>query len=187
MRRGFKAEAERHAAFYRKELQLKERDPLPSRDLASHLKIQLLTPQEIPGITEDLLEVLLNTGKDNWSAAILRCDDKEFIIYNPTHSPYRQESDLMHEIAHSICKHEFSELETTVSGGIIPLRKYDKEQEDEAGWLGACLQLPRPALFYYHKIKRMAIPDISKLFNASEKMVHYRLGVSGVKNMPWRG
>ena len=187
MKRGFKAEAERHAAFYRNELLLKERDPLPARDLAVHLKITLMTPSEIPGITDELLDVLLITGKNNWSAAILKCGEKEFIIYNPTHSPYRQESDIMHEIAHSICKHEFNELETTVAGGIIPLRKYNKDQEDEAEWLGACLQLPRTALFYYYKIKKLKVPEISQLFNASEKMVNYRLGISGVKNMPWRG
>jgi hypothetical protein len=186
VKRGFKAEAERQAIFYRKELQLKDKDPLSARDLAAHLKIQLLTPRDIPGITDELLGNLLVTGKDNWSGGILRVDDKEFIIYNPTHSPYRQESDIMHEIAHSICKHELSELEISFSGGIIPLRNYNQEQEDEAKWLGACLQLPKPALIYYYKIKKMTVPEISELFNASEKMVNYRLGVSGVKNMNWR-
>ena len=186
MKRGFKAEAERKAIFYRKELGLKDRDPLPARDLAAHLKIQLLTPEDVPGITDEMLENLLVVGKDNWSGGILRVDDREFIVYNPTHSPYRQESDLMHEIAHSILKHDLSELETSVSGGFIPLRKWDKQQEEEAEWLGAVLQLPWPALFHYYKIKKMKVSDISKLFTASEKMANYRLGVSGVKNMNWR-
>jgi Zn-dependent peptidase ImmA (M78 family) len=186
VKRGFKAEAERQAIFYRNELQLNDRDPLPARDMAANLNIQLLTPKEIPGISDGILENLLVFGKDNWSAGILRVGDREFIVYNPTHSPYRQESDLMHEIAHSILKHELSELETSVSDGFIPLRKWHEEQEEEAEWLGAVLQLPRPALFYYYKIKKMKIEDISKLFNASEKMVNYRLGVSGVKNMNWR-
>jgi IrrE N-terminal-like domain len=187
LKRGFKAEAERHAVFYRKQLRLTDRDPLPARELAAFLGIRLLTPLDIAGMSDELLEVLIEGEKDKWSAAILRCGNQELIIHNPTHSPNRQESDIMHEIAHSICKHELSELAADIAGGIIPLRKYDKDQEEEAEWLGACLQLPKPALFYYYKIKKMKVPEISQLFTASEKMISYRLGVSGVKNMPWRG
>lgn len=185
LKRGFKAEAERTAGFYRKLLELKEHDPLPARMLADKLEIKLLTPQDIPGIDDDLLDKLLIDGKDLWSAAIYRREEKQYIIHNPTHSPFRQESDLMHEIAHAICNHELNDLQTAIMGCIIPLRKYDQDQEDEAEWLGASMQLPQKALFHHFKIKRMNEAAISRHFNASEQMVRYRLGVTGVKKINW--
>ena len=51
----------------------------------------------------------------------------------------------MHEMAHLICKHKPAEL-VPVGGFPFSLREYDAVQEEEANWLGACLQLPRPAL-----------------------------------------
>lgn len=41
LKRGFKADAERKAAHYRKLLQLKEHDPVPARQLADYLGIEL--------------------------------------------------------------------------------------------------------------------------------------------------
>ena len=186
LKRGFKAEAERKASFYRQLLEFKEHDPLPSRKLAEKLEIKLLIPQDIPGMDDNLLDKLLVDGKDLWSAAIYQKEDKKYIIHNPTHSPFRQESDLMHEIAHAICNHELNNLETAIMDCVIPLRKYDQEQEDEAEWLGASLQLPQKALFHYYKIKKMDEAAISRHFNASEKMVRYRLGVTGVKKISWQ-
>lgn len=185
LKKGFKAEAERKAGYYRKLLELKEYDPLPVRLLAENLDITLLTPKDIPGISDELIHTLQVTGKNFWSAAIFMREEKKFIIHNPTHSPFRQESDIMHEIAHAICDHELKNLQTAMAGCIIPLRKYDQDQEDEAEWLGASLQLPWKALFHHHKIKKTSESEISRLFNASEQMVRYRLSVSGVRNMKW--
>jgi Zn-dependent peptidase ImmA (M78 family) len=181
LKRGFKAEAERLAAHYRKELGINEHAPLAARQLAEHMDILLLTPADIPGIDDEILRTLLVKGKDFWSAAIYRKEDREFIIYNPTHSLPRQESDLMHELAHAICKHELSDLESAIMGCIIPLRKYDEDVELEAEWLGACLQLPKKALLHHHIYKKVDVQGISSLFTASEKMVRYRIGISGVQ------
>jgi len=181
LKRGFKAEAEKLASYYRKLLGRKDYDPLPARFLAAELKIKLLTPQDIPGIDKELLHQLLVVGKDAWSAAIYRKEEKEFIIYNPTHSSFRQESDLMHELAHAICKHELNDLATAILDCVIPLRKYKEDQEEEAGWLGACLQLPQKALIHHYIFKKMNEDNISNLFNASAKMVDYRISISGVK------
>lgn len=186
LKRGFKAEAERKALYYRKELGLKDHDPLPARRLAEYLNIRILTPSDIPGISVELLDTLLNQHKGCWSAAIFIRNDKEYIIYNPTHSANRQESDLMHEIAHAICGHELKELESAIFGCVIPLRKYDHEQEAEAECLGACLQLPKSALFHYHHIKKKTPEQISEVFTASSQMVRYRLSISGVTKIKWR-
>ena len=180
LKHGFKADAERKALYYRELLGLKEYDPLSASRLAEHLNIQILVPSDIPGITDDLLHLLLDIGKDNWSAAIFYRGDKKFIIHNPTHSIYRQESNLMHELAHAICDHELAELETALTNCVIPLRKYDKTQEAEAECLGGCLQLPQKALFRYHHILKKNQTEISEIFTASKEMVRFRLSISGV-------
>ena len=180
LRRGFKADAERIALEYRQLLGLKKHDPLPAQQLADHLHVRILVPSEIPGITLDVLDPLLIKGKDCWSAAIYLRNEKKYIIHNPTHAPCRQESNLMHELAHAHCNHPIGDLETAVAACMLPLRKIDDEHEAEAECLGACLQLPKEALFHYHNILKKTTAEISRMFNACKPMVEFRLRMSGV-------
>lgn len=187
LKRGFKADAERIAKQYRLELGLKEYDPLPALQLAKHLGVRIIVPSEIPGITDDILDILLHEpGKNHWSAAIYEKNDKKYVIHNPTHSSNRQESNLMHELAHAICGHQLDDLETVVTGFILPLRKYNEVQEAEAECLGAVLHLPQKALFHYHHILRKTTDEISDEFRASKEMVRFRLGTSGVTKIKFK-
>ncbi|MBL7738482.1 MAG: ImmA/IrrE family metallo-endopeptidase [Chitinophagaceae bacterium] len=186
LQRGFKAQAERTSLFLRAQLGLKEYDPLPAQQLAEYLNICVLTPIDIPGITDAILDLLLTTGKDCWSAAIFVRNNKEYIIHNPTHSSSRQESNIMHEIAHSVCNHELRDLETALHGCVIPLRQYDHVQEAEAEYMGGCLQLPQKALFHYHHFKKKNQDQIAEIFNASKQMVRYRLSITGVTKITLR-
>lgn len=52
--------------------------------------------------------------------------------------------------------------------------------EKEAEWLGGCLQLPRIALHYHYKVYGNSLKEIAEKFNASQDMVKFRLGVSGL-------
>jgi Zn-dependent peptidase ImmA (M78 family) len=181
LRRGFKSEAEKTALRYRSEIGIAAHSPLPAANLAEHLGISIMTPDEIKGISDEFLNLLLTApGKDAWSAAIFLKNDKKFIIHNPTHSLARQESNLMHELAHASCNHELCEMETALSGLVIPLRKYDHVQEAEAECLGGCLQLPQKALYHYHHILHKSSDEIAEEFTASKQMVNYRLGITGV-------
>ena len=54
-------------------------------------------------------------------------------------SESRIQSDIMHELAHVLLGHKMEEINPSLG---FPLRKYDQSQEDEAEWLGGCLQLP---------------------------------------------
>jgi Zn-dependent peptidase ImmA (M78 family) len=122
------------------------------------------------------------TGREaaTLSGGIFVKNNRSYIIHNPTHSPARQQSDLMHEITHEICGHELKELQTVLQGCVIPLRNYDQKQELEAECLGACLQLPKEAIFHYFCIKKNTPEQISRIFTASKQMVDYRLRISGV-------
>src|SRR3954462_3446399 len=89
-RRGFKTEAERIAAQCRYDLGLKDFQPLSAFSLAKHLNLEIVTPADIPGVSNDSLAALLNgDGASNWSAVTIGRDKPELIIYNSSHSPYR--------------------------------------------------------------------------------------------------
>lgn len=180
-KRGFKTEAERTSILFRKELNLKPHDFLCAFKLCEHLSIPILTPNEIDGLSPIYLENLLGKGSEIWSAATIPLDNNGYlIIHNPSHSLARQQSNLMHELAHIILKHTTSET-SLISGLGGLLRDYNVNQENEAEWLGASLQLPREALSWC-LYKGMSVNEISLRFNASEPMVKYRINITGVKN-----
>jgi Zn-dependent peptidase ImmA (M78 family) len=176
MRRGFKSQAEDKAVELRKLLGLTARDCLPARKLAAALGIVLKAPREIPGMPAEALRVLLRGEASGWSAVTLPSTDPVIVIYNASHTAPRQESDLMHEIAHVLCEHEGGSV--TTFGG-LPCRDYDPVQEEEAGWLGACLQIPRDGLLWCIK-NGWDTPAIAQHFGASLSQTIYRRNKTGV-------
>lgn len=176
MRRGFKTWAEEQATAFRLELGIRPDAPLPAERLAERLGACLLTPAEIPGMTPDLLEALLTRDTSGWSAVTVEFGDLPIVIYNVSHSLARQESDLMHEMSHIICKHPAMRM-VKIAG--LQMREYSEVQEEEATWLGGCLHLPRAAL--WNALRRgLTTAAIMERFNASEEMVRYRRNMTGV-------
>src|SRR5215211_6946139 len=106
MQRGFKTKAEQIACELRVRLGLPAHSPLPAKKLIAHLEVLVMQPGEIPGLRPELIHEMQNGSSDQWSAiTFYDALGKPFIIHNPRHAPTRQESDLMHEAAHIICKH----------------------------------------------------------------------------------
>lgn len=179
--RGFKTWCERYAAQKRAELGLKPSDPLDPFRLAENLGIRVWKPASIPGITPELLDVLLrNDGKTPscWSAVTLVERGKCIVILNTSHSSGRQASDLMHELSHRIREHKTREVEISATG-LMLVHDYDKAQEEEADWLSGCLLLPREALISI-KRRRLELPDAALAFGVSQRMLTYRLAMTGV-------
>jgi hypothetical protein len=178
MRRGFKTEAEKIAAETRRALGLSESSPLPARSLAKALDVVVMGPRDVPGMPEPLAEQMLFEFAERWSGITIPVDGQTLIIHNTTHAPTRQESDLMHELAHIICKHKPAKVEPP---GRLPWasRSYDPEQEEQAAWLGGVLQLPRPGLIA-SILEELDNPAIAARFGASLKMVEFRRNTSGV-------
>ncbi len=174
MNRGFKTQAEQQARDYRQALSIRSSQPLPAKSLAEHLGIHVISPDQIPGLDSSHADWLSNFDS-MWSAGAVAIPERNrvFIVYNSAHSGPRQESDILHEIAHIICKHA-----AAASGLNGIFRTYDKGQEEEARYLGACLQLPRDGLVWALR-HGMTKKQIAKHFGASEDLVRYRQNVTG--------
>lgn len=176
--RGFKSWCENVALEIRRELDLSKIDPLRPSELARYLNVELLTPNNIPGLSPKALKMLLRKHSDTWSAVTVSYGGRHVVIYNPTHSPARQSSDIMHELSHLIIGHNPAQVFLSQDGQIA-LRSYDQTQEQEAAWLSGCLLLPRDVLLY---IKRSGMTDqeACRVYEVSKDLLTFRLNVSGV-------
>ncbi len=178
LERGFKAWAERVSINLRRDLGLNSNDPLDPKCLADHLEVGLCTPRDIPGISKEVLTQLLQKDPWGWSAVSQIVKGKPLIIYNPKHRGGRQASDIMHELAHLILDHSPGKLIMSQDGGMV-MRSYDRKQEEEANWLAWSLLLPRDALVYSMR-SRLSLAEIAERYGVTEKLVTYRLQVTGV-------
>lgn len=178
MRRGFKSEAEKMAAVARTLVGVPEDFPLPARTLARAMGVVVIGPREIPGIPEPLATQMLFEFAKNWSGVTIPVEGQTVIIHNTTHNPARQESNVMHELAHLICEHKPARIDPP---GKLPWasRSFDREQEEQAAWLGGCLQLPRVGLVS-SLAKNLDNLAIGIRFGASPEMVRFRRNTSGV-------
>lgn len=182
---GFKKEAEGQSINLRIALGFETHSHLPAFQLAEHLGVKIITPNEIPGLSKQHLNNLLaKKTKGSWSAATIQHEDgSKIVIHNTSHDLTRQESNVMHELAHIIRGHEMK-----IVGNGNGLRDYNDAQENEAIWLGGCLQIPRAALIWAVK-RNMKIDEIANHYKASKQMVTYRINKEGIKQQfrNWSG
>lgn len=180
LERGFKTAAERTSASLRAELGLVVTDRLEPAALARYLAVELRKPADIPDIPQEVLHQLLEIDPSGWSAVTVLLPTKATIVYNPRHSPGRQASDIVHELAHLILGHEPARLIMSNDGALV-MRSYDQKQEDEASWLGWALLLPRDGLLSLRR-QNLSAAQIAGQLGVSETLVRYRLGVTGVES-----
>lgn len=159
------------ATNQRNHVSCKAFERLPARVLAQYLQATIFTPETVPNAEPEQVKILCNS--DNWSAGII-CKNPLWIVHNSRHAPTRQESNLMHELAHVILKHEMVGYDPKTG---MPLRQ--QQDEDEAVYLGGCLQIPKRGLLWAVQNK-MTLAQIVLHFNASEEMVKFRINVSGI-------
>jgi hypothetical protein len=179
LERGFKAWAERTATAVRRDLGLSVTQPLDPRRLAEHLDVRLISPQDIPGLPDDVRTQLLQADPWGWSAATLELGTATIVVYNPKKSKGRQASDIIHELAHVMLGHQPAQVVFSEDGQFAT-RTFDQRQEDEANWLGWALLLPREALMSARRA-RMAKAQIAELYGVTERLVDYRLQMTGVE------
>ncbi|HYG40565.1 MAG TPA: ImmA/IrrE family metallo-endopeptidase [Cytophagales bacterium] len=171
--RGFKAEAERLSESYRAHLKLSKFDPLDAFKLANFLGIPIVSFYDF--VDEQIASKLENTFDAMWMP---NADGDKIIIHNTKQSAFRQQSNLMHELAHIIRKHEIPD---EIKNLVVPLNLhyYNELHEQEAKYLGGCLQITRAGLFWALK-RKFTYEQISDYFGASVDMVRYRVNSTGV-------
>jgi Zn-dependent peptidase ImmA (M78 family) len=152
------------------QLGLKVYQPLLTSVLAQDLKATIHTPETLPDAEIEQVKLLSNSN--NWSAVII-CKNPLVIVHNSRHAITRQNSNLMHEFAHIILNHEMVPYDPSTG---LPQRR--QQDEDEAVYLGGCLQIPRRGLLWAIQ-KKMTIDRIALHFNASQDMVQFRMNVIG--------
>ncbi len=175
--RGFKSWCENTAVSIRSRLGLSKFESLDPWLLAQHLKVAILFPSNIPGLTNEVADYLKSSDGDEWSAVTIIYLGITVVVINQNHSVARQSTDIMHELAHLIRAHQPVQHFTNDSGFVI--RSFNKSQEDEADWLAATLLLPRTALFQIAR-SHYDIDQVCSEFKVSKMLLKYRLNVTGL-------
>jgi Zn-dependent peptidase ImmA (M78 family) len=183
MRRGFKAEAERLAARLRTELGATTEERLNLPILAAHVGVEIRTADQLVARTQ--LEKLEALQPGCFSAATFHLPDGRTVaVTNPVGTTSgRRNSDLAHELAHVLLKHEVRRIHRI---GDLSFFDCDPEQEEEANWLGGCLLLPR-ALVLADARRGLNAEAIAAKHDVSLPMARFRLNASGVHFQVARG
>lgn len=178
MRRGFKAWCERTAIDYRQTLGVPPTAALDPRQLADHLGVRVAVPEEIPTLSDAARRQLVEVDPGSWSAVTIARGSDRLVVLNSGNSEARQRSSLAHELSHLILNHTTDRTRLTREG-LLFRGTFDKEQEEEADWLGGCLLVPREGLLK----ARLRTPEASALatmFGVSGDMIAWRLQKTGV-------
>lgn len=180
-KKGFKKWAENTSLQLRNELSLECYEPLNAFNLCTHLNIPVLCPSSYKEFPVDQFEQLTKNDS-KWSALTMKNHEGiQFILHNTKHAPVRQQSNIMHELAHILCNHvPGQESDESIVLQKLGLRKYNKEHENEAEYLGGALQIPRDGLMK-HLFKGRSLEEIAEIHLCSTQIVQYRLFVTGAQ------
>jgi Zn-dependent peptidase ImmA (M78 family) len=174
VRRGFKAEAERLATRVRNEMGLAETDPLDAEALAKHVGASVRSADELT--TLDKLQALEDLQPGCFSACTFTIAQRHIVVYSPLASSGRTQSDIAHEVAHILLKHDVKTVETIGDQSFFTC---DPEEEQEANWLAGCLLLPR-SLLLRAASRGANVATIAAEYDVSEQMAAFRLRTTGV-------
>jgi len=178
--RGFKSWAERTSLAFRKELGVAVDACLRPELLADYLGVELWMPNQVPGITKDITDQLLNIDPWGWSAAGIEIEGRGIVIYNPLHSPGRRVSDITHELSHFILDHQPAKIILSADLDGMTMRSFNQKQEDEANCLAWTLLLPREGLVRA-KRRRLSVEQIAEQYGVTKSLVAYRVNATGVE------
>jgi Zn-dependent peptidase ImmA (M78 family) len=177
VQRGYHRWCENKAVELRLELGLEPHSCLLGKTLADHLNIEVISVRDIPDLSEKHLVHLTKNYASGFSAATVQVDGCKLILFNPSHSKARHEANVMHEIAHILREHTPIKMELV--HGVFLRQQYKKTDEEEAEWLGGCLQIPRTGLEWAYR-QNMLDTEILQHFQASKQMLIFRRNKTGV-------
>ena len=173
--RGFKAKANRIALRVRAQMGLTPIDPIDPAGVCAHFDIVLIRLSDLGGKSA----AFLGRAQSSFSAVTVPCGFKTGIVHNDSHHPYRQRSNICHELAHCFLGHECTpplteDGERVRDGGI----------EAEANFLAGALLIPNEAAI--HIVRQGLVPTAQRLYGVSQVMLEYRLRMSGARKIDER-
>jgi Zn-dependent peptidase ImmA (M78 family) len=166
------------SAAARQELSISPLDPLDPVRYAEHVGVHILTFDEL-SLPAKARRQLLEIDNASWSGMTIRESGLVGVLVNPTHSPERQASTMMHELSHVVLKHVPIRVDVSPAG-ILLVSEYSEDDEDEADWLSGALLLPRDALKHYRE-KGWPPAKIAAHFGVSSQMYEWRIRMTGVE------
>lgn len=167
-RRGFKAEANRISLRVREQVGLGPLDAIEPSEVCAHFEIELFRLTELDCDTSPFLRA----SRSCFSAVTVPRGSRTAIVHNDSHHPYRQRSNICHELAHCFLGHRCTPP-LTESGE----RARDGSVEAEANFLAGVLLIPNEAAI--HIVRQNLISAAQRIYGVSRAMLDYRLRVSG--------
>lgn len=167
---GFKAKANRIAVRIREQMGLTEIDPIDPEAVCRHFEIELIKLSELSVDCSDFL------GKSSsaFSAVTVPRGLNMGIVHNDSHHPYRQRSNIGHELGHCFLGHKFSPP-LTVAGERIR----DGSIEGEANFFAGALLLTNEGARYI--LMNGLLADAQERYGISKPMLDWRLNESGAR------
>ncbi len=179
LKHGFKANAERKSLELRTTLNRTDIDCLDAFELSNHLGVSVFCPSFFLG-KGALFNKLCSTSS-KWSALTMENESGEkLIIHNTIHAEVRQQSNIMHELAHILCEHKLPVMEIEFDFlQNFNLRIFNEDHEKEAEILGSTLQIPRSGLLKLLQLNKSK-EEIANNYKASLSLVQFRINNTGV-------
>jgi Zn-dependent peptidase ImmA (M78 family) len=178
--RGFKAQAERDAADLRKQLGKPEHARVDVGELADILGVTVISAETL--VERSRLEELEALQKFSFSAATFKVAERDIIVTNPLRGDARRASDVAHELAHILLKHELSEVRRIDD---YAFRTCRPDQEEQATAMGGTLMLPRPLLLRAAR-GGLGPDEIAEANGVTPDMARYRYNTTGVSRQTAR-
>lgn len=167
-RRGFKANANRIALRVRHSMGLDALAPIDPAEVCAWYDLKLVRLSEL-GCS---CPTLLGEDQSSFSAVTVPIGFMTAIVHNDSHHPYRQRSNICHELAHCFLGHQCTPPLTPAGE-----RAHDGGVEAEANFLAGTLLIPNEAAIY---IVQKGLTSIAQgLYGVSRPMLDYRLRISG--------
>ena len=173
---GFKAKANRIAVGIRHQLGVAEYEPIDVRELAAHLNLRIIPLSAFKERCAEQVSQLKNRDGGQFSAALVYLGKgRRIIIVNDDHSSARQNSDIAHEIGHTLLSHPLEGLSS-----MMDCRDFNQDLEDEASHLAGHLLIPNEAA--KHIINNMGNDLAQASYGVSRQMLDWRLNTSGARS-----
>lgn len=175
--RGFKEYAVDLSSKVRGQLGLSAFQRLEVSALAAHYNTPVIGFDQIDCDPRALQHFTVNRQR-SLSGFVLPVDDGFAIVVNPCHTEHRVRATVGHEFSHLILNHEFSVLLAGDEGCAFG----DKDQEDEAKWLGAELLFPRQAA-RNAVWQGISLEQVSETFGVSIELARWRINACGARKI----